>query len=90
MYNFQLEEAVQYVTQRYPGWSVEDLEGNESLLVHLSTPLAVKVMKEHCSVPFSLACVPSLMKQRISSSTVRRQLLFMPHMLIVLLFSYFT
>ena len=62
---------VQYVIQKYSDCPVEDLSGDESLLVALSTPLAVKVVKNHCSERFSLKPVPSLMKQGICPRKVR-------------------
>ena len=59
------------MTQHYSDYAVEDFaDESESLLVELPTPLAVKVLKNHCSVPFSLTCVPSLMKRGISPHKV--------------------
>lgn len=69
--HFQFEEVVQYVVQRYPNSPVEDLKGEESLLVALSTPLAVKVVQTHCSGVFSLRDAPNLMKQDICPHKVR-------------------
>lgn len=70
--HFQFEEVVQYVVDNYPRCPVEDLKGDESLLVALSTHLAVKVVQTHCSGRFSLKDVPKLMKQDICPHKVGR------------------
>ena len=62
---------------KYPDCKIEDLEGDKSLLVVLPTNLAVDVLKSYCLRPFSLQCVPSLMKQCILPYQVRNQTLHM-------------
>ena len=57
--------------KKYVECGLENLEGDQSLLAVLSPPLDVKVVKDHCSVPFSLTYVPNLMRQGIASDRVR-------------------
>ena len=57
--------------KKYDKFGLENLEGDRSLLAVLSPPLDVEVVKDHCSVPFSLTYVPNLMRQGIASDRVR-------------------
>ena len=70
---FQFEEVVQYVITGFPYSSIEDLQGDVSLLAVLSTSLAVEVVRSHCSGIFSLKQVPSLMQQGICPQKVWKQ-----------------
>ena len=70
MFILQFEEVVQYVIGEYPHDHIEDLKGDVSLLTILSTPLAVTVVRSHCSEIFSLRHAPALMQQAISPQKV--------------------
>ena len=54
----------------YPNSPIEDLKGDVSLLTALSTPLAVTVVRSHCSDMFSLEHVPGLMLKEICPEKV--------------------
>ena len=60
---------VQYLLSNHEE-DIEDLEGDKSLLLILPTPLAVKVLKHHCTGKFSLRHVPEYTMKGIPSKKV--------------------